>query len=51
VADPANVIVRRVINGHDVVARVNARRLARDTKVQEFLVQPGDRISVGESLF
>jgi polysaccharide export outer membrane protein len=51
VADPSNIIVRRVINGHDVVARVNAKRLARDTNVQEFLVQPGDRISVGESLF
>jgi len=51
VADPGNVIVRRVINGHDVVARVDARRLARDTHVQEFMVQPGDRISVGESIF
>jgi polysaccharide export outer membrane protein len=51
VADPGNVIVRRVINGHDVVARVDARRLARDTNVQEFMVQPGDRISVGESIF
>lgn len=51
VADPGNVIVRRVINGKDVVARVDARRLARDTNVQEFMVQPGDRISVGESIF
>jgi polysaccharide export outer membrane protein len=51
VADPGNVIVRRVINGHDVVARVDARRLARDTNVQEFMVQPGDRISVQESIF
>jgi polysaccharide export outer membrane protein len=51
VANPSDVIVRRVINGHDVVARVDAKRLARDTKVQEVLVQPGDRISVGESLF
>ena len=51
VADPGNVIVRRVINGHDVVARVDARRLARDTNVPEFMVQPGDRISVGESIF
>jgi polysaccharide export outer membrane protein len=51
VADPGNVIVRRVINGREVVARVDARRLARDTHVQEFMVQPGDRISVGESIF
>jgi polysaccharide export outer membrane protein len=39
VADPSHVIVRRVIDGRD------------DTQVQEFLVQPGDRISVGESMF
>ena len=51
VADPSNVIVRRVINGRDVVARVDAKRLSRDSKVQEFLVQPGDRISVGESIW
>jgi polysaccharide export outer membrane protein len=51
VADPGSVIVRRIINGKDVVARVDARRLARDTNVQEFMVQPGDRISVGESIF
>ena len=51
VADPGNVIVRRVIRGHDVVARVDAKRLARDTKVGEFMVQPGDRISVGESVW
>ncbi len=51
VADPSRVIVRRVINGRDVVARVNAYMLAHDTQTQEFLVQPGDRISVGESMF
>jgi polysaccharide export outer membrane protein len=49
VADPSHVIVRRIIDGHDVVARVDAYKLAHDTKVQEFMVQPGDRISVGES--
>jgi protein involved in polysaccharide export with SLBB domain len=51
VADPGNVLVRREINGKDVVARVDAKRLARDTNVEEFMVQPGDRISVGESIW
>jgi polysaccharide export outer membrane protein len=51
VADPSNVIVRRVIDGHDVVLRVNAKKLARDTNSQQFLLQPEDRVSVGESLF
>jgi polysaccharide export outer membrane protein len=51
VADPANVIVRRVVDGKDIVLRVNAKRLARDTKVQQFVVEPGDRISVSESIW
>ncbi len=51
VADPTHVIVRRVRDGHDTVARVNAYMLAHDTQVQEFMVQPGDRITVGESIF
>jgi polysaccharide export outer membrane protein len=51
VADPSNVIVRREINDKDVVARVNAKRLARDTNVEDFMVRPGDRISVGESIW
>jgi polysaccharide export outer membrane protein len=51
VADPGNVIVRRVVDGRDVVLRVNAKRLARDTSVPQFLVRPGDRISVSESIW
>jgi protein involved in polysaccharide export with SLBB domain len=51
VADPSRVIIRREQNGHDVVLKVNASKLARDVEVQQLLVQPGDRISVGESLF
>jgi polysaccharide export outer membrane protein len=51
VADPKHVIVRRIVNGRDEVARVNAYMLAHDTQVQEFMVQPGDRITVSESIF
>ena len=51
VADPSHVIVRRVINHQDRVLLVNAKRLSRDTTVPQFMVEPGDRISVGESLF
>jgi polysaccharide export outer membrane protein len=51
VADPSHVIVRRVINKQDRVLLVNAKRLSKDTSVPQFMVEPGDRISVGESLF
>jgi polysaccharide export outer membrane protein len=51
VADPSNITVRRVVNGHDVVLRVNARKLAGDSKAPAFIVQPGDTISVGESMW
>jgi protein involved in polysaccharide export with SLBB domain len=51
VADPSRVIVRRTVDGHDVVLKVNARKSARDVNVQPFLVLPGDRISVSESIW
>jgi polysaccharide export outer membrane protein len=51
VADPSRVIIRRMVNGHDVVLQADARRLARDAHVQPFFVQPGDRINVAESLW
>ena len=51
VADPSRVIIRRRVNGQDVVLQADAKRLARDVHVQPFFVQPGDRISVAESLW
>lgn len=51
VADPAHVIVRRMIDGKDKILKINAQRLARDVHIQQFLVQPGDRVSVAESLW
>jgi len=51
VADPSNITIRRVVNGHDIVLKVNAKRLAADSKSAVFLVHPGDTISVGESVW
>jgi polysaccharide export outer membrane protein len=51
IADPSHIIVRRIVNGQDQVLKVNAQRLARDVHAQQFLVRPGDRISVAESLW
>ena len=51
VADPSNITVRRVVNGRDVVLKVDAQKLARDSRAATFLVQPGDTISVGQSIW
>jgi polysaccharide export outer membrane protein len=51
VADPSNITVRRVVNGRDVVLRVDAKKLARDSRSATFIVHPGDTISVGESVW
>ena len=46
IAAPERIIVKR----RDQVLRVNAKRLARESG-KGFLVQPGDSITVGESIF
>lgn len=45
-ADPTHVDIRRNVNGKDTIITVNATELAQDTSVKQFLVQPGDSITV-----
>ena len=47
IADPSHITVRR---GGQVL-KVNARKLAADSKSSTFMVQAGDTISVGESVW
>jgi polysaccharide export outer membrane protein len=51
VANPAHVTVRRMVNGEDKIFLVDAKKLARDSTVGQFLVLPGDTINVGQSIF
>lgn len=53
IADPSNVTIKRLedSNGHDQVLKLNAKRMARGEDKTTFYIQPGDVISVGESLF
>jgi len=51
IADPGRVTVRRIVDGKDVVLRVNAKDLEKNDNVKPFLVMPGDTINVPESLF
>ena len=51
IAAPERISVRRRGANGDQVIRVNAKRLAREAGGGGFKVQPGDTITVGESIF
>jgi len=53
IADPSNVTVKRMegSSGRDQVLKMNAKRMARGEDKTTFYIQPGDVISIGESLF
>jgi polysaccharide export outer membrane protein len=53
IADPSNVTVKRMEGsiGQEQVLKLNAKRMARGEDKATFHIQPGDVISVGESLF
>lgn len=53
IADPANVTVKRLeaAGSGETVNKLNAKRMARGEDKTTFYIQPGDVISVGESLF
>ncbi len=45
-ADPTHVDIRRNVGGKDTIITVNATELAQNSAVKQFLVEPGDNISV-----
>jgi polysaccharide export outer membrane protein len=51
IADSGNVTVKRVEEGVETVLKFNAKRMARGEDKTSFLIQTGDVIFVGESLF
>ncbi len=51
IADAGRVSVRRNVDGKDVILKLNAKELEHNDSVKPFLVQPGDVISVPESIF
>ncbi len=50
-ANTSDVIVRRVLNGHATITRVNAKKLADDSGTSSFQILPGDTITVQERIF
>jgi protein involved in polysaccharide export with SLBB domain len=50
IADPAKVTLKRKDGGKETIIRLNAKKMAKDENAA-FEIQPGDVITVGESLF
>lgn len=51
IANPSKVTVRRKMSGTEQVYTVNAKQMAQDSTRKPFYVQPGDVITVSESIF
>jgi polysaccharide export outer membrane protein len=51
IAAPNKITVRRNVDGHDEVIKVDGKRLAKDPSVQIFYIKPGDTIYIGQSIF
>ncbi len=51
IANPGKVTVKRRVGGKETVIRVDARKMARSSAQENFQIQPGDVITVGESIF
>jgi polysaccharide export outer membrane protein len=51
IADPAKITVKRKRDGKETIVRLNAKAMAKDDRIVSFEVEPGDVITVGESLF
>jgi len=50
-ANPEKIVVKRRLNGKDVVYQLNGKALAARKDTQPFEIFPGDTVSVAESIF
>ncbi len=50
IAKGSNVTIRRKTGESDKILTVNADKMSRDTKVERFIINPGDDIRVAESI-
>ena len=51
IAEPGKITVKRRVGNKDQVFNVNAKRMAKNSGTERFEVQPGDTITVAESIF
>ncbi len=50
-ANPSKVVIKRLVNGQETVLQVDAKTMASQGSAKGFEVQPGDVITVAESIF
>ncbi len=50
-ADPSRVLIKRVVEGREVVYRLNGKKMASEGESRAFEVLPGDVVTVSESRF
>ncbi len=50
-ANPSKVVIKRLVNGQETVFQVDAKTMASQGSAKGFEVQPGDVITVAESIF
>ena len=50
-ADPSRVLVKRVVQGREVVYRLNGKKMASEGESTVFEILPGDVVTVSESRF
>ena len=50
-ADPSRVLIKRVVQGREVVYRLNGKKMASEGDSTAFEVLPGDVVTVSESRF
>jgi polysaccharide export outer membrane protein len=51
IAEISHITVRRLVNGRDEIIEVDAKKLAHDSTVKPFYVQPGDTITIRQRMF
>lgn len=51
IAEPSRITVKRKVGDKEQVLTENAKRMAKNTGTERFIISPGDTITVGESVF
>jgi polysaccharide export outer membrane protein len=51
IANPAKITLKRKEGGKETIVHLNAKTMAKDDRVASFEIQPGDVITVAESVF
>ena len=51
IAEPGKITVKRRVGDKEEIHNVNAKRMAKNAGSERFTIEPGDTITVGESIF